>query len=202
VPLTFSGSTLASARATPVSGIQLTGIVRDLTWEGHPDQVVMCFLGTNDGKRFIAQPYQNVSLPWYAVAYDMLYGAFTVIQIAMALDMATFTLNQEPNGPAFLQENLGKLIESVWDLANKLGDAIAPDSSAGEAIEPINVDVNIDTDVDTDVDIDIDIDVDVDVDIDVGRWARSATQTRRRRSPGSRPSTCRRARPRRPMRRC
>ena len=157
---------------------------------------------TNDGKRFIAQPYQNVSVPWYAVAYDMLYGAFTVIQIAMALDMATFTLNQEPNGPAFLQENLGKLIESVWDLANKLGDAIAPDSSAGEAIEPINVDVNIDTDVDTDVDIDIDIDVDVDVDIDVGRWARSATQTRRRRSPGSRPSTCRRARPPPPMRRC
>jgi hypothetical protein len=167
VPLTFSGSTLASARATPTSGIQLTGIVRDLTWEGHPDQVVMCFLGTNNGKRFVAQPYQNVSLPWYAVAYDMLYGAFTVIQIAMALDMATFTLSQEPNGPAFLQENLGKLIESVWELANKLGDAIAPDSSAGEAIEPINVDVNIDTDVDTDVDIDIDIDVDVDVDIDV-----------------------------------
>jgi hypothetical protein len=99
----------------------------------------MCFLGTNDGKRFIAQPYQNVSLPWYAVAYDMLYGAFTVIQIAMALDMATFTLDQEPNGPAF------------------------------PAGEPINVDVNIDTDTDvvTDVDTDVDVDVDIDTDVDV-----------------------------------
>ena len=167
VSLTFSSSTLASAHATTASGIQLTGIVRDLTWEGHPNQVVMCFLGTKDGNRFIAQPYQNLSLPWYAVAYDMLYGAFTVIQIAMALDMATFTLKQEPNGPDWLQENAGKLIDSIWELANKLGDAIAPESSAGEEIEAINVDVNIDTDTDTDVDIDIDIDVDIDVDVDV-----------------------------------
>jgi hypothetical protein len=167
VPLTFSSSTLASAHATPASGIQLTGIVRDLTWEGHPDQIVMCFLGTNDGKRFVAQPYQNLSLPWYAVAYDMLYGAFTLIQIAMALDMATFTLKQEPTGETWLQENASKLIDSIWELANKLGDAIAPESAAGEDIEAINVDVNIDTDTDIDVDIDIDIDVDIDVDVDV-----------------------------------
>lgn len=52
-------------------------------------------------------------------------------------------------------------------MANKTGDAIAPDSSAGQDIEAINVDVNIDTDVDIDVDIDIDIDVDIDVDVDV-----------------------------------
>ena len=167
VPLTFSSSTLASAHATPASGIQMTGIVRDLAWEGHPDEIVMCFLGTNNGKRFIAQPYQDLSLPWYAVAYDMVYGAFTLIQIAMALDMAVFTLKQEPNGPEFLQQNAGKLIDSIWELANKIGDAIAPDSSAGQDIEAINVDVNIDTDVDIDVDIDIDIDVDIDVDVDV-----------------------------------
>jgi hypothetical protein len=61
----------------------------------------MCFLGTNDGKRFIAQPYQNVSLPWYAVAYDMLYGAFTVIQIAMALDMATLHAGPGAERPGF-----------------------------------------------------------------------------------------------------
>lgn len=167
VPLTFSSSTLASAHATPASGIQLTGIVRDLTWEGHPNQIVMCFLGTNDGKRFVAQPYQNLTLPWYAVAYDMLYGAFTLIQIAMALDMATFTLKQEPTGENWLQENASKLIDSIWELGNTLGDAIAPESAAGEDIEAINVDVNIDTDTDIDVDIDIDIDVDIDVDVDV-----------------------------------
>ncbi len=167
VALTFSSSTLASAHATPASGIQMTGIVRDLAWEGHPDEIVMCFLGTNNGKRFIAQPYQDLSLPWYAVAYDMVYGAFTLIQIAMALDMAVFTLKQEPNGPDFLQQNAGKLIDSIWALANKIGDAVAPDSSAGQDIEAINVDVNIDTDVDIDVDIDIDIDVDIDVDVDV-----------------------------------
>jgi len=145
----------------------MTGIVRDLAWEGHPNEIVMCFLGTNNGKRFIAQPYQDLSLPWYAVAFDMVYGAFTLIQIAMALDMAVFTLKQEPNGPEFLQQNAGKLIDSIWELANKIGDAIAPDSSAGQDIEAINVDVNIDTDVDIDVDIDIDIDVDIDVDVDV-----------------------------------
>ncbi len=167
VALAFSRSTLASANATPTSGIQMTGIVRDLAWEGHPDQIVMCFLGTNDGKQFIAQPYQNPPLPWYAVAYDMVYGSFTLIEIAMALDMATFALKNEPNGPQFLQQNASKLIASVWQLANQIGDAVAPDSSAGEAIEAINVDVNIDTDVDIDVDIDIDIDVDIDVDVDV-----------------------------------
>ena len=126
LPLTFSSSTLASAHATPASGIQMTGIVRDLAWEGHHNEIVMCFLGTNNGKRFIAQPYQDLSLPWYAVACNMVYGAFTLIQIAMALDMAVFTLKQEPNGPEFLQQNAGKLIDSIWELANKIGDAIAP----------------------------------------------------------------------------
>jgi hypothetical protein len=171
--LTFARSALTSAGATPTSGISLTGIVLDLAWQGQPNQIVMVFTGTRDGTQFIAQPWQDPKVPWYAVAYDLVYGAFTVIEIAIALDMALYMLQNVTNGPTSLDDNVAKLIDSIEQLANEIGDAVAPDSSVGQAAETVNanvdvdVDVDVDIDVDTDVDIDVDIDVDVDVDIDV-----------------------------------
>jgi hypothetical protein len=165
--LSYSNNALTSAGADSKTGIALTGIVRDLTWEGQPDKIVQCFVGTDNGTQTIAQPYQNPTLPWYAVTYDLVYGVFYTVQLAMAVDMAISVLTAIPGGLVFLKDNLVKLAQSVRDWANKIGEDAAPDSALGEEADPINVDTDVDVDVDVDIDVDIDVDTDVDVDVDI-----------------------------------
>jgi hypothetical protein len=143
--------------------VSFTGVVRDLTLEGQPNTIVMCFVGTVGGTQTIAQPYQNPQLPWYAVAYDLVYGSFVLVQFAMAMDMAVSILKGVANGMQWLADNSSKLLDNVRSWANDTGDEVAPDTELGPDVDPINVDVDVDVDIDIDVDIDVDVDTDVDV---------------------------------------
>ncbi|MBZ5710980.1 hypothetical protein [Nannocystis pusilla] len=165
--LTFADNKLTSAGATTTSGLMLTAIIRDLSWEGKPDTIAWGFVGTLDGQPFMAQSYQEPDLPWYSVLYDLVYGAFFTVQLAMAADAAINLLTSIPGGLQWLGENIGKLAGNLRDALNSLGDSAGPDTGVGDDADPINVDIDIDVDIDVDVDVDIDIDVDVDVDVDI-----------------------------------
>lgn len=167
VPLTMEQHILSSAGATDKNGLYLTAIIRDLTWEGKPEVITWGFVGTSDGSQFIAQSYENPSLPWYAVAYDMAYGAFQALNIYMAIDAFGNMLKAAGQGLQWLSENAGNIVDTIRSKLNSLGDSAGPDSAVGDEVDPINVDIDIDIDVDVDVDIDIDTDVDVDVDVDI-----------------------------------
>lgn len=165
--LAFADSTLATPGTTATSGMLLTAILRDLTWEGQPEVITWGFVGTLDGQQFIAQSYPDPQLPWYAVAYDMVYGAFFTVQVAMALDGAISLLSTVGNGLVWLGQNAVKLVQGVTQTLQDMAQTAGQGSTVGDAADAINVDVDIDIDIDVDVDVDIDIDVDVDVDIDV-----------------------------------
>ncbi|ATB66664.1 hypothetical protein [Pseudomonas mosselii] len=165
--LQFQYGQLTSPGADDKHGFNTTGFIRDLTWEGKPDVITWAFVGTYDGQQFIAQSYQNPQLPWYAVAYDMAYGALFTVQLAMTLDAAINLLGTVANGMQWLAQNTGKLISRIQDSLNSTGDTAGAGSGVGDAADPVNVDVDIDVDIDVDVDVDIDIDIDVDVDVDI-----------------------------------
>ncbi|MCR4470417.1 hypothetical protein [Burkholderia sp. SCN-KJ] len=167
IPLDFATSQLSSAGATAKNGMLLTAVIRDLAWEGHPDTITWAFVGTYNGQQFIAQSYQDPNLPWYAVLYDLVYGAFFTVQLAMAVDAAINLLGAIPGGLQWLANNVGEIAGKIRGALNANGDSAAPDSAVGDDADPINVDVDIDIDIDVDVDVDIDIDVDVDVDVDI-----------------------------------
>lgn len=165
--LDFFSSSLSSAGATSNSGLLTTAIIRDLAWEGKPDTITWGFVGTLDGQQFIAQSYANPQVPWYAVAYDMVYGAFFTVQLAMTLDAAINLLGTVANGLQWLGQNVSKLASRIQTSLNSTGDTAGPGSGVGDSADPVNVDVDIDVDIDVDVDVDIDIDIDVDVDVDI-----------------------------------
>lgn len=165
--LDFLASSLASAGATAKGGLLTTAIIRDLAWEGKPDTITWGFVGTLDGQQFIAQSYANPQVPWYAVAYDMVYGAFFTVQLAMTLDAAINLLGSVANGLQWLGQNVSKLASRIQSSLNSTGDTAGPGSGVGDSADPVNVDVDIDVDIDVDVDVDIDIDIDVDVDVDI-----------------------------------
>lgn len=165
--LAFANNKLTSPGATASSGLMLTAIIRDLTWEGQPDTITWGFVGTLDGQQFMAQSYQEPKLPWYSVLYDLVYGAFFTVQLAMAVDAAINLLTSIPGGLQWLGQNVGKLADNLRDALNSAGDSAGPDTAVGDDADPINVDVDVDVDIDVDVDVDIDIDVDVDVDVDI-----------------------------------
>lgn len=165
--LAFFASNLSSTGASANRGLFTTAIIRDLAWEGHPDTITWGFVGTLDGQQFIAQSYANPQLPWYAVAYDLVYGAFFTVQLAMTLDAAINLLGTVANGLQWLGQNVPKLVSRIQSSLNSTGDTAGPGSGVGDTADPVNVDVDIDVDIDVDVDVDIDIDIDVDVDVDV-----------------------------------
>ncbi|UWF52022.1 hypothetical protein NYP20_14085 [Pseudomonas sp. N3-W] len=165
--LDFLASSLSSAGATANSGLLTTAIIRDLAWEGKPDTITWGFVGTLGGQQFIAQSYANPQVPWYAVAYDMVYGAFFTVQLAMTLDAAINLLGTVANGLQWLGQNVSRLASRIQTSLNSVGDTAGPGSGVGDAADPVNVDVDIDVDIDVDVDVDIDIDIDVDVDVDI-----------------------------------
>jgi hypothetical protein len=166
-PLTFYSTQLQSDGANATTGIQLTAIIRDLSWEGSPDTITWGFVGTNNGTQFIAQSYENPKLPWYAVCYDLVYDAFFTVQLAMAIEGAISLLTQVGQGLTWLVNNASTIAQNVRSALNSLGESAGPDTAVGDAADPINVDIDIDIDIDIDVDIDVDVDVDVDIDIDV-----------------------------------
>lgn len=145
--LQFQYGQLTSPGADDKHGFNTTGFIRDLTWEGKPDVITWAFVGTYDGQQFIAQSYQNPQLPWYAVAYDMAYGALFTVQLAMTLDAAINLLGTVANGMQWLAQNTGKLISRIQDSLNSTGDTAGAGSGVGDAADPVNVDVDIDTDV-------------------------------------------------------
>lgn len=165
--LDYFCSSLSSTGATPNAGLLTTAIIRDLAWEGKPDTITWGFVGTLDGQQFIAQSYSNPQIPWYAVAYDLVYGAFFTVQLAMTLDAAINLLGTVGNGLQWLGQNVSKLASRIQSSLNSTGDTAGPGSGVGDSADPVNVDVDIDVDIDVDVDIDIDIDIDVDVDVDI-----------------------------------
>ncbi|WP_256077368.1 hypothetical protein [Massilia sp. YIM B04103] len=167
VPLAFANSVLSSSGATSSSGILLTAVLRNLTWEGKPSENAMCFTGKNAGASFIAQPYADPPIPWWAVAYDMAYTGFLGVQIAMTVDMAVHVLSGIKNGIQYLAGKASDFISSVRSKFEGIGEDADPVASLGDPVEPINVDVDVDVDVDIDTDTDTDEDTDVDVDIDV-----------------------------------
>ncbi|MFP5514183.1 MAG: hypothetical protein ACLGJC_13980 [Alphaproteobacteria bacterium] len=180
-PLTFSHSTLSSDGASAAAGLLLTAVPRSLAWEGQPDSIVLCFVGTLNGQTLVAQPYQNPSIPWWIAAYDLAYGAFQTVQLAMALDMAVTVLGGVANGLSYLSSRISSFISSGNSALSAQSSTASPASAIGEEAEPINVDVDVDVDVDidtdtdnvedtdnvTDTDVDVDIDIDIDIDDDV-----------------------------------
>lgn len=65
--LSYANGNLTTSGATKTSGIDLRGIYREMAWEGKPDTFGMCWLGTNNGNKTIAQTYTvaNGSLVGY-----------------------------------------------------------------------------------------------------------------------------------------
>jgi hypothetical protein len=167
ITLNFFASQLTTPGATASGGINLTAIIRDLAWEGQPDTITWGFVGTNQGQQFIAQSYSDPQLPWYAVAYDLVYGAFFTVQLAMAIDAAANLLSAIPGGIQWLVKNVSEFASKIRTSLNSTGDTAGPDTAVGDDADPINVDVDIDIDIDIDIDVDIDIDIDVDVDVDI-----------------------------------
>ena len=176
--LGYQNGQLTSTGASGSSGFFATAVPRTLTWESGSPQIVLCLVGYLDGAALTAQPYQNPALPWWIAAYNLAYGSFQVVQLAMTLDMAITVLEGVANGVAALSTRIGQFIGSVNDSLNAVSssaDSVA--AEVGDAIEPINVDVDVDVDVDIDVDTDTDnvedtdtvtdTDVDVDVDVDI-----------------------------------
>lgn len=169
--LTQSNSQLAPADANSTTNVSLTGILRSLTWENQPSEMAYCYVGTINGIQVIAQPYQNPPLPWWVIAYDMSYLDFELVQLGMALEMASSVLSTSTSGVSWFTANQGNLkeafIRDVRDWANRQGDDANPFSGEGDDIDPVNTDVDTDNDTDDDTDIDVDVDVDIDVDIDI-----------------------------------
>ncbi len=173
--LTYANGKLSSPGANSSSGIIVTGIFRKMTWEGHPDISGMFWVGTRDGKPFILQPYQDPALPWWVAAYNLAFGAFLDVQIAMTVDMAVHVLKGVAQGFQWLAQNAVALYGKIRSAIEEVSATADPDAGVGEDVDPINVDVDVDTDVDVDVDVvtdvdnvtDADTDVDIDIDIDI-----------------------------------
>jgi hypothetical protein len=175
--LSFSQGLLSSPGATANSGFYARSLPRSLVWEGQSNQLVLCFVGSLNGQALMAQPYQNPALPWPIGAYDLAYGAFQIVQLGMALDMAIHLLAAAGKGLSTLSANIQQLITSLnnkLNTASQEADSVA--ATAGDEIETVNVDVDVDVDVDidtdtetvenTDTDTDVDVDIDIDIDID------------------------------------
>jgi hypothetical protein len=160
-----------SADANSPTNVSLTGILRSLTWENQPSEMAYCYVGTINGIQVIVQPYQNPPLPWWVMAYDMAYLSFELVQLGMALEMASSLLSSSTSGISWLTANQGNLkeafIRDVRDWANRQGDQADPSSGEGDDVDPSNTDVDTDSDTDDDTDVDVDVDVDIDVDIDI-----------------------------------
>src|SRR5262249_307441 len=111
--LGYADSQLSSPGAGPTQGLSVTGVYRTMTWEGHPDQSVMLWVATRAGKQFSLQPYQNADLPWWIAAYNLAFGAYLAIQIAMTADMAVHVLTGVANGLQWLAQNASTLYGKV-----------------------------------------------------------------------------------------
>jgi hypothetical protein len=168
VSLNYYNSQLTSPGATPNNGIYLTSLIRNLVWEGKSAaDITWAFVGTSSGDQMIAQDYQNPALPWYAIAYDMVYDVYFSVQLYMAINAAADLFKAGGKSVKWIAENASKMADSVRNWLNKTGDTAGPDSAIGDDADPVNVDIDTDTDIDIDVDIDVDIDIDVDVDVDI-----------------------------------
>ncbi|TWI42436.1 hypothetical protein IP92_05412 [Pseudoduganella flava] len=177
--LGYASGELSSPGASTCTGLSVRGVYRTMTWEGHPDQAGMFWVGTRDGNQLILQPYQDAGLPWWVGAYNLAFTAFLGVQIAMTVDMAVHVLGGVATGLQWLQANAAKLYQNVRSKLESTSDSADPDAAAGEDVDPVNVDVDVDVDVDidtdvvtdtdnvTDTDVDVDIDIDVDIDDDV-----------------------------------
>lgn len=174
--------------ASDITGWTL--VLRDLSWEGQPDKIVACFLGTTKDsvgkKQMIAQPYQNPNLPWWVAAYDLAYLGFCIAEVGMTLNTAIDLLKGVKGGLVFLSKNLQKFFQSSsYKLAEqgKFADPFSDPAIEGKNITPVNIDIDIDTVLDTDTDdvnvedtdtvsdIDTVIDDDTIVDTDVDVFA-------------------------------
>ena len=96
-----------------------TLIFLDLSWENQSQQMAACFMGeikgVGNGKPVIIQPYQNLSTPWWPLAYDMAYLGFFAAEIGMNLHMAIYVLTGIDGGISFLERNIQKFLTSGVD---------------------------------------------------------------------------------------
>ncbi|WP_258184517.1 hypothetical protein [Vibrio splendidus] len=167
--LIYKNGNLSSPGATATSGIVLTGIYREFSWEGKPDTFGMCWLGKKNGNSFIAQPYSGPNVPWWVVSYDLAYTAYLGIQVYMMGDMAVTILKGLPGGIKALTNQAKSLYNNLANRFQSSNESASFEPEGVDDLDPVNVDIDVDVDVDTDIDVvqDTDTDVDVDVDIDV-----------------------------------
>lgn len=143
--------------ASKINGWTL--LLRDLSWEGQPDQIVACFLGATKEiggkKQLIAQPYRNPQLPWWVAAYDLAYLGFCSAEIGMALNTALDLLKGIQGGLFFLSKHLQAFFRSgSYKLAQQgsYADPFSDPAIEGKGVTPIHIDVDTDTVLDTDTD--------------------------------------------------